>query len=71
MLGSGLLVAARLAVGLGGLEALLALALEHGDLVAVAELRVLLQGVDDHPQGARALALAGLHRRAHVCLYLL
>ena len=67
-LGRRLLGAVAAAVGLRGLEPLLALALEHRDLVAGAELGVLLQGVDDQAQRGGALALARLHRGADVGL---
>ena len=56
-------LAAALAVGLGGLEAALALAPQHRDLVVAAVLEVLLQRVGDQAQRADAVALARLHRR--------
>src|SRR3954447_7299539 len=62
-LGARLLGPPRLLVGLRRLNPLLALALQDRDLVALAQLRVLLQHVDDQPQGARALAVTRLHRR--------
>ena len=49
----------------------LTLPLEHRHLVALAQLRVLLERVDDHPQGGGTLTLAGFHRRADVRLGLL
>src|SRR5215203_3711602 len=55
-------------VGLRRLDPLLALALQHGDLVAIAQLRVLLEHVDDHPEGAGTLAVACFHRRLDVVL---
>src|SRR5262249_54575932 len=67
-LGARLLVAAAASVGLRGLEPLLALALQHRDLVAVAELRVLLERVRDQAQRRNAIALAGAHRGLRVLL---
>src|SRR3954453_3522870 len=68
LLGRRLLLAPALAEGLRRLEALLALPLQHGDLVALAELCVLLEGVDDHAERRGAIAVARLHRGAHVLL---
>ncbi len=70
-LGRGLLGPPGLLVGLGCLDPLLVLPLQHRDLVALAELGVLLQGVDDHAQRPHAFAVAGFHRRPHVSLHLL
>src|SRR5215203_4511939 len=64
----GLVDAAGALVGLGCFDPLLALALQDRDLVAVAQLRVLLEHVDDHPQRPRALAVARFHRRLDVVL---
>src|SRR2546426_377021 len=53
---------------LRGVQAALALAPQHGELVAVALLRVLLELRQDESQGPNAILLAGLHGRRHVCL---
>ena len=66
LLGLGEVVAAGVAVGLGGLEPALALALEHVDLVAAVVLLGLLQLVGDQAQRAGALAVARLERGRHV-----
>src|SRR5262249_25277891 len=68
-LGARLLVAAAASVGLRGLEPLLALALQHRDLVAVAELRVLLERVRDQAQRRNAIALAAAHPGLRVLLH--
>ena len=52
-----LLRAPRPLVGLRGLQPLLALPLQHRDLIALAQLGVLLERVDHHPQRRGALAL--------------
>ena len=54
LLGLGALGVAARAVRLGGLEAALALAAKHGDLVVAAGLEVLLEGIGDQAQRADA-----------------
>ncbi len=66
-------VARGLAVGVCGLQAALALALEHGDLVGLAPaclLVRLLELVRDQAQSVHALAVARAHRVLRVGLYL-
>ena len=62
--------AAAVAVGLGGLEAALALALEHLDRIAAVVLLGLLERVRDQAQGMDALAVTRLERGLHVILHL-
>ena len=63
--------AAPVAVRLGGLQAALALALEHLHLIGAVVLFGLLEGVRDHAQRVHALALARLHRGPYVILHLI
>ena len=70
-LGGGLLGPPGALVCLGRLDPFLAFPLQHRDLVAFAQLGVLLQRVDDQPQRRGLLAFARFHRRPHVALHLL
>ena len=65
----GQLGAAAVAERRGGLVAALALAAQHGELVARALLRVLLQLGEHQPQRADAVLLARLHRGREVLLH--
>ena len=71
LLGLGRSVAAPVAVGLGGLEAALALALQHLDFLAAVLLGGLLELGHDQAERVHALALARLHGVLHVALDLL
>jgi hypothetical protein len=62
----GEVVAAVLAVDALGLAAALALAAEHGDLIARALLRVLLELGEHQPQRRSPVAIPGLHGRVDV-----
>jgi hypothetical protein len=71
LLGLGGVGPAAVAVGLGSLQAALALALEHLDRVRAVVLLGLLKGIRDHAKRMHSLALARLHGGLHVILDLI
>src|SRR5213080_3444322 len=71
LLGTGTVLASAPAEALGRLQPLLALPPQNGELVVLAQLRVLLQRAREHAQRTDPIALAGLHRLAGVGLNLL
>src|ERR1700761_1645750 len=70
-LGGGLLGPPGALVSLGRLDPFLPFPLQDRDLVAFAHLGVLLQRVDDQPQGLRLIPFARFQRHPRIALHLL